>query len=111
MLSSSAAWTVNCLFEINLVWSLLNLLPIWPLDGGQITGVILSLINRRRGMNWTHVISLVTAGVLAMWGFRVDVFKGIFFIIFAVINFQVLQAQHHAAKYGTLEDDADWWKR
>jgi stage IV sporulation protein FB len=97
---------------INLYWSLINLLPIWPLDGGQIAGVLLAMFNRHRGMHWTHVVSLVTAGVLAIWSFQQqDMFRGIFFALFGVINFQVLQTQHHAARYGALEDDADWWKR
>jgi stage IV sporulation protein FB len=100
------------LIGINLYWSILNLFPIWPLDGGQITGVVLTMINRRKGMNWAHVISLVTAGLLAVWMFQKEImFLGIFFALFALINFQVLQAQHHAAKYGAMEDDADWWKR
>ena len=36
---------------------------------------------------------------------------GIFFALLAFINYQILQAHHHTAKYGALEDDADWWKR
>ena len=30
------------------------------------------MFNRRKGMNWAHVISLVTAGLLAMCGFRIN---------------------------------------
>ncbi len=98
---------------INFYWSLVNLLPIWPLDGGQITGVILTMFNRRKGMNWAHVVSLVTAAVVAMFVFQRigDMYLGLFFALFAVINFQILQAHHHTAKYGVLEDDVDWWKR
>jgi Zn-dependent protease len=113
-LLGSVGWRIyRFMTFINLSWNVLNLFPIWPLDGGQITGVVLSMINRRRGMNWTHIIGLVTAGILAMLAFRRDggLYMGIFFAFFAVINFQVLQAQHHTAKYGTLDDDADWWKR
>jgi Zn-dependent protease len=103
---------LNNLIWINLVWSIFNLFPIWPLDGGQITGVILTMFNRRKGMNWTHAVGLVTAGVLALLAFqRNDIWMGLFLVLFAVTNFQILQAQHHAAKYGALEDDADWWKR
>ena len=73
-----------------------NLAPIWPLDGGQITGVLLSMVNRREGMRWTHIISLVTAGILAVvmyqWG---QTFMPIFFALFALTNFQILQAMHH----------------
>jgi Zn-dependent protease len=103
---------LNNLVWINLWWSIFNLFPIWPLDGGQITGVVLTMFNRRKGMNWTHVIGLVLAGLLGLWAFQANQFLlGIFLALFAVLNFQILQAQHHAAKYGALEDDADWWKR
>jgi stage IV sporulation protein FB len=30
------------MIQINLFWSLFNLLPIWPLDGGQATQILLS---------------------------------------------------------------------
>ena len=103
---------VGDLIQINLFWSIFNLFPIWPLDGGQITGVVLAMFNRRKGMNWAHVVSLVTAGAGGHGGFKFNqMFMGIFFALLAVINFQILQAHHHTAKYGALEEDADWWKR
>jgi stage IV sporulation protein FB len=103
---------VGIMLWINLRWSILNLFPIWPLDGGQITGVFLSMFNRRKGMGWAHVVSLLTAGILALLAFQQEnIFLGIFFAYFAVINYRVLQSLHHAAKYGSVEDDADWWRR
>jgi Zn-dependent protease len=97
---------------MNLVWNVVNLFPIWPLDGGQMLGVALSMVNRRNGMRWAHVVALLTAGIFALLAFQYgSPFLGIFFAYFAVINYQVLQSLHHAAKYGNLEDDADWWKR
>jgi stage IV sporulation protein FB len=101
------------LLRINLWWGIFNLAPIWPLDGGQITGVLLSMANRREGMRWTHIISLVTAGILAVvmyqWG---QTFMPIFFALFALTNFQILQAMHHSSiSSGGLDEDEDWWKR
>jgi stage IV sporulation protein FB len=110
----SAGWQFyGDMLYINLGWSIINLAPIWPLDGGQITGVVLSMINPRKGMNWAHVISLLVAGGLAVLVFQYfnSLMFGLFFAFFAIINFQILQAHHHAAKYGALEEDADWWKR
>jgi membrane-associated protease RseP (regulator of RpoE activity) len=109
MVGREIVWDLK---QINLGWSLFNLLPIWPMDGGRITGVVLTMFNRRKGMNWAHVVSLVTAALVAMVWFKSNqMFMGIFFAFLAVINFQILQAHHHTAKYGALEEDADWWKR
>jgi Zn-dependent protease len=101
------------LWQINLFWSLVNLLPIWPLDGGQITGVVLTKLNRYKGTNRTHVISLITAALLAMLVliYVKDMFLGVFFAIFALFNYQRVQAHHHTARYGVADDEADWWKR
>ena len=71
------------------------------------------MVNRREGMRWTHIISLITAGILAVvmfqWG---ESIMPIFFALFALTNFQILQAMHHSARSsGGLDDDEDWWKR
>src|SRR5205814_517459 len=97
---------------INLIWGILNLFPIWPLDGGRLAEVFLTMYNRRHGRRWAHVVALLTAGMLAVVCFqREQVPMGIWFIYFAFINYQVLQTLHQSAKYGLSDDDADWWKR
>ncbi|HTU21151.1 MAG TPA: site-2 protease family protein [Gemmataceae bacterium] len=62
----SAALVWLMLFEINLLWPLLNLLPIWPLDGGQISREICQGLLRERGTAVSLGISLVVSGVLAV---------------------------------------------
>ncbi|MGE3821950.1 MAG: site-2 protease family protein [Isosphaeraceae bacterium] len=79
---------------INLVWGILNLFPIWPLDGGRITEVLLTSWTPDNGKRWTHVISLLTAGTLSLWRFTSGDLSGIWFALFAIMNYQVLQAMH-----------------
>jgi membrane-associated protease RseP (regulator of RpoE activity) len=97
---------------INLVWGLINLLPIWPLDGGQACQILLSLYDRARGVRWGHIVSLLVAGSLAVLAFTwtSDIFLTIFFALFAVINFQILQSLHQAHALGAYQDD-EWWRR
>jgi stage IV sporulation protein FB len=100
---------------INLMWGLVNLLPIWPLDGGQASQIILTKVNPAQGARWSHIVSLLLAGVLALLALAVshgsrDLFLPIFFALFAFINFQALQTIHQAQTYGLYQDD-DWWKR
>jgi Zn-dependent protease len=51
------------LYWVNVWWSVLNLLPVWPLDGGNV----LAGLNELRGnrVNWrlVHTVSAITAGV------------------------------------------------
>ena len=58
--------TYSFMVQINLFWGLLNLLPVWPLDGGQIAQILLTMYDRYRGQRWGHVVSLLVAGALAV---------------------------------------------
>lgn len=104
---------VGVMFTINLFWNILNLLPVWPLDGGQITAVLLGMASPRNGQRWAHVIGLLSAGIMAVVGYLVlqDAFLAIFFGMFAIMNFQILQVLHAKARYGTFGDEDDWWRR
>jgi Zn-dependent protease len=101
------------LININLMWSLINLLPIWPLDGGQATQILLSFYDRYRGPRWGHIISLLVAGGLAIMALAQgsdNVFRALFLGYFAMINFQMLQSLHQAHSMGLYQED-DWWRR
>jgi Zn-dependent protease len=50
---------------INLAWGLVNLLPIWPLDGGQISRDLCSGVWRERGVRMSLGLSTVVAGLIA----------------------------------------------
>jgi Zn-dependent protease len=50
---------------INLVWGLVNLLPVWPLDGGQISRDVCGGLWHERGVRASLGISTVVAGVIA----------------------------------------------
>jgi Zn-dependent protease len=78
------------LIFINIGWSLLNLLPVWPLDGGQLVAGIISCI---------------------FFTYQLGVFGGIMFALIAFDNFQVLQVMHHWSRQTEDGDDGDWWKR
>jgi Zn-dependent protease len=100
------------LIFINIGWSLLNLLPVWPLDGGQILGLILGRAAPRNGRRWTHIVGLLVAGIISciFFTYQLGVFGGIMFALIAFDNFQVLQVMHHWSK-AEDGDDGDWWKR
>ncbi len=51
---------------INLVWGLVNLLPVWPLDGGQISRDVCSGVWRDRGVRISLGISTLVAALIAV---------------------------------------------
>jgi Zn-dependent protease len=53
---------------INLGWGLMNLLPIWPLDGGRITNDLLDWFLPGRGTKISLFLSVATASLLALNG-------------------------------------------
>lgn len=100
--------------SVNLLWNLLNMLPIYPLDGGQAVGVLFGLRNRREGQRWLHMLSLVVAAgmiVFCLTAAQGLQMTAILFGILALQNFQMLQALQHIRAGGFGEDADDWWRR
>lgn len=92
---------------INLFWALLNLLPIWPLDGGQIARELFQAIMPERGTAFSLGISMVVSGFLAVHllmamqgkplipylNYR-SMYMAIFFALFCLTSFTALQAEN-----------------
>ncbi|MDE2505579.1 MAG: Zn-dependent protease [Planctomycetota bacterium] len=104
--------TIHDLIFINLFWGIFNLMPVYPLDGGQFTAVSLTMWRPRQGMSWALMVSMAAAICLAIYCFQQDQTPaGIFLAFLAVNNYQTLQLLQHRSRYGTIEEDPDWWKR
>jgi Zn-dependent protease len=63
---------VHFLLWINLAWGFLNLLPIWPLDGGQVSRDFLDWLIPHKGVRIALVISIVLSGLIAINCIAVD---------------------------------------
>jgi Zn-dependent protease len=95
------------LFFMNLVWNLVNLLPIWPLDGGQVCAELLTRVMGERGLKLALVFSIVVAFFpqiipvdLPLLGQSRQPFIGIMFLLIAAENVQVLMQLN--------QDRRDW---
>ncbi|MBW3543544.1 MAG: hypothetical protein KY476_25105 [Planctomycetes bacterium] len=51
----------------NLVWNVLNLFPIYPLDGGQIVRLLAIHNSPRNGLRTSQMISIGVAGAVAIY--------------------------------------------
>ena len=101
------------LLFINLFWGLFNLLPIFPLDGGQIAGTLLTMKNRREGARWGYMVSIGVAGLLAAYLYsKQETYTALLLLMFALMNFQLLQASKYEGGPGSqFEEDDDWWRK
>lgn len=88
---------IESLLFVNIFWGLMNLLPIYPLDGGQISREIFVLKEPWDGLRKSLWLSLVTAATVAVIGFVTfrNNPNGIFFLLMfgslAFSSWQVLQ--------------------
>ena len=125
----------HLLLSFNLFWPLINLLPVWPLDGGQVSRELFKWRSPNKGVRYSLALSLVAAGAVTinsisaamsgpkflpalLTGGRFFIF---FFAIFTVESFILMQAEL-ARTHGGWRDpddsdrlpwerDPDEWKR
>ena len=72
---------------INVGWSLLNLLPILPLDGGNVAMSLLDLSTKGRGRRPAEILSIVAAAALGLVALAIgQIFIALFIGIFAFMN-------------------------
>jgi Zn-dependent protease len=72
---------------VNIAWSVVNLLPILPLDGGNIAAAVIG----RRG---ARLLSMITAFAAATYFFQQqNQFAGFFLMMFAIMNFGSYQQE------------------
>jgi Zn-dependent protease len=77
------------------MWNLLNLMPLWPLDGGQLFRLgVLRFVRGQLATRITHGVSLVLIAVLGVWAFQTrSIFGGIVLFMLAAQNIRVLRGE------------------
>jgi len=123
-----ARMVIKYLFFFNLFWVIMNLVPIWPLDGGQICRDFLDWWLPHKGVRVALAISLACAGLLAANALSVwllgralplfdripyldslgDLFVVLFFGSFALNSYQALQFESRRHPW---ERESDFWYR
>ncbi len=82
----------NMMITTSVIWALLNLLPVLPLDGGNIMQNLLLLFGNRDAIRTSYIISLACAVIVALWSMQTGQ-QGcaLMYIMLAVGNWQMLQ--------------------
>ena len=80
------------LLFVNIIWGLVNLLPVFPLDGGQISRELFNLLNPRYGATQALQLSAGTAVLIAAYAIlKKDFYLAAMFGYLAYSSFQLLQ--------------------
>lgn len=78
---------------VNIWWALMNLLPVYPLDGGQISREMFTIGNPREGIRYSLILSITVGAAVAVWAVtKQDTFLAIMFGMLAYSSFLTLQA-------------------
>ncbi|MCZ7646985.1 MAG: site-2 protease family protein [Planctomycetota bacterium] len=114
------------LLHINLMWGLLNLIPVYPLDGGQILREALLLRGRpganMRAMRLSMLFGILAAlgflgyGLVQKWDLRDILLPVVLFGAFAYYSYQLSKPEYQEAfeterPRDPWERDPDWWKQ
>lgn len=78
---------------VSVYWALLNLLPIYPLDGGQIARELFVIFNRSDGIKNSLILSVCTAGAVGVFALlNGEIYMVMMFGMLGASSYQTLQA-------------------
>jgi Zn-dependent protease len=90
---------------VNLFWTLVNLLPVMPLDGGQLLRVVLERIFGLRGFKYTLIAGLLFSVGIALVSFLFQqFFLGAFFGLLAFQSYDTFRRTRHLTESDRDED-------
>ncbi len=79
--------------QINVVWGIINLIPLLPLDGGNVMRSLLHLVTKNRGERPARYVSILVATAGLAWAVKHHaVWLGFLAGLFAFRNIQALRA-------------------
>ena len=87
--STLLTYTVEITVYANLFWTLVNLLPIQPLDGGRLLSIVLEGIFGLKGLKIALFLSMILAVLFGVAFFALQAFlAGSLFLMLAFENFR-----------------------
>lgn len=90
--SQSLLFLVKFTFVANLFWTIINLVPVLPLDGGHLLSIVLEAIFGFRGVKIAIIVGLVIAVSISVFFFVIGMFLiGALFLILTFESFRSLR--------------------
>lgn len=87
---------VSLLVWANVFWGVLNLIPVYPLDGGNVSRHIFLQVDPLDGVRKSLWLSVIVGTLLALAGFFLwrNVYMAVFFGLLAFQSYQSLQVRY-----------------
>jgi len=87
---------VAVLVSVNVFWGLVNLMPVYPLDGGNVARYALLQYDPYDGVRKSLWLSVITGGVVALVAllFLQSIFMALLFGLLAFQSYQSLQSRY-----------------
>jgi Zn-dependent protease len=84
---------------VNLFWTIVNLLPVMPLDGGQLLRIILERIFGLRGFKYAILTSMIIAVSISLFFFLTHAFLiGALFFLLAFQSYDTYRRTRHLSE-------------
>lgn len=86
-------YLVDFLLQVNIFWGIINLLPIYPLDGGKVSRELFLLNDYRDGVRKSLILSIAAAAAIAVYALSARQFYlGIMFGFLGFSSYQMLRS-------------------
>ncbi|HAZ16083.1 MAG: hypothetical protein A2Y28_02375 [Chlamydiae bacterium GWC2_50_10] len=90
---------------VNLFWTVLNLVPVLPLDGGQLLRIVLEGVFGVKGFRYALAASMMVAVALSLLSFLFQAFLiGAIFFLFAFSSFDAYRRTRHISEPDRSEE-------
>lgn len=108
---SFVAYMLDVFVWVNLFWTVVNLIPVIPLDGGQLMRVVLQSLFRKSGEKIALVLSIIIGALIAMVAFTyMSLFVGIIILLFVFQNFAMLRQSQFKSEGDEKEEVALFYR-
>ncbi len=92
------------IYYVNIIWTVVNLLPILPLDGGQLLRLGMEKIFHFKGLRYTLLMSAILSVLFSLGLFMTqNLLAGALFFFFAFENF----SNYRKSLYASSSDQSD----
>jgi Zn-dependent protease len=94
---------IDQLAWVNVGWGILNLVPLLPMDGGNIMRSVLMILTKGRGEKPARIVSILTGALFLLWGLSVrSMWIGFLGAMFTYMNVQAFRQADQVAVDGPL---------